>query len=221
MRITRIVTWTVTAGLVGLTPIAIAAPSQAAATYTTSVVAAPTETRIIYGDTLSVDVDVDSQTGSAPSGGTTTLLAQEAGSASFVPVATTEGAYAYFTDVKPQAGTTYKVAYSGATSFNGDVYQPSESATFTVQVARKITYPSSGFVLKGKVTPDYGKKKIVIKVSKKQNKGYKKFKTIKTTSAGKYKITLPRRGGTWYWSFVVKGDDKYLANGFVWKTFIG
>ena len=91
----------------------------------------------------------------------------------------------------------------------------------TVEVARKITYPSSGFVLKGNVTPDYGKKKIVIKVSKKQNKGYKSFKTIKTTSAGKYKITLPRRGGTWYWSFVVKGDDRFLANGFVWKTFVG
>ena len=92
--------------------------------------------------------------------------------------------------------------------------------TFYVEVARKITYPKNGFVIKGKVTPNYGKKKIVIKVSKKQNKGYKKFKTIKTTSAGKYKITLPRRGGTWYWSFVVKGDSKYLANGFVWKTFV-
>ena len=121
--------------------------------------------------------------------------------------------------------TTYKVVFGGYTdpvqTQYSDNYAPSESATFTVQVARKITYPSSGFVLKGKVTPDYGKKKIVIKVSKKQNKGYKKFKTIKTTSAGKYKITLPRRGGTWYWSFVVKGDDKYLANGFVWKTFVG
>jgi hypothetical protein len=87
-------------------------------------------------------------------------------------------------------------------------------------VARKITYPSSGFVLKGKVTPNYGKKKIVIKVSKRKNKGFKSFKTIKTTSAGKYKVTLPRRGGTWYWSFTVKGDSKYLANGFLWRTWV-
>ncbi len=86
--------------------------------------------------------------------------------------------------VKPTKNTTYKVVFGGYTdpvqTQYSDNYAPSESATFTVQVARKITYPSSGFVLKGKVTPDYGKKKIVIKVSKKQNKGYKKFKTIKT-----------------------------------------
>ncbi|RYC09636.1 hypothetical protein [Nocardioides zhouii] len=221
MRITRLVAGSVTAGLIGLTPIAIAAPTQAAVTYTTSAVAAPSETRVVYGDALTVDVDIDSSQGFAPPGGTTTLLAQEVGSTTFVPVATSDGAYAYFTDVKPAAGTTYKASYSGFTASNGDIYQPTESATFTVEVARKITYPSSGFVIKGKVTPDYAKKKIVIKVSRKQNKGYKSFKTIKTTSAGKYKITLPRRGGTWYWSFVIKGDDKYLANGFVWKTFVG
>ena len=221
MRITRLVAGSVTAGLLGLTPIAIATPSQAATTYTTSVVASPTETQVVYGETLSVDVDVDSSEGFAPSGGTTTLLAQQAGSTQWVPVATTSGSSAYFTNVKPQALTTYKVAYSGLTATDGDVYQPSESAPFTVEVARKITYPLSGFVIKGKVTPNYGKKKIVIKVSRKQNKGYKSYKTIKTTSAGKYKVTLPRRGGTWYWSFVVKGDAKYLANGFVWKTFVG
>ena len=50
MRITRIVTWTVTAGLVGLTPIAIAAPSQAADNWTTTTTAAPDKTRIVYGD---------------------------------------------------------------------------------------------------------------------------------------------------------------------------
>ena len=221
MRITRFVAGSVTAGLLGLTPIAIAAPSQAAATYTTTAVATPDATQVVYGDGISVDVDIDSSQGFAPPGGTTTLVAQEVGSTSFVPVATSNGAYGYFTDVEPQAGTTYKAVYSGFTAANGDVYQPTESATFTVEVARKITYPQSGFVIKGKVTPKYAKKKIVIKVSKKQNKGYKSFKTIRTTSAGKYKITLPRRGGTWYWSFVVKGDAKYLANGFVWKTFVG
>jgi hypothetical protein len=225
MRITRIVAWTVTAGLVGLTPIVIAAPSQAASNWTTTTTAAPDETRIVYGDAVNIVVDVDGSDGLGPSSGTSTLYAMEAGSTAWVPVAT--GAYpgSDFYPVKPTRNTTYKVVFGGytepvQTEFS-DNYAPSESATFTVQVARKITYPSSGFVLKGKVTPDYGKKKIVIKVSKKQNKGYKKFKTIKTTSAGKYKITLPRRGGTWYWSFVVKGDDKYLANGFVWKTFIG
>ena len=227
MRITRLVAGSVTAGLIGLTPIAIAAPSHAADSWTTTTAAAPSETRVVYGDDLYIDVDLSSSDGYSPGGadGTVTLMAMEAGSTAWVPVATGENTYASFYDVKPTATTTYKVVYSGYTDTDqgtsGDNYAASESASFTVQVARKITYPSSGFVIKGKVTPDYAKKKIVIKVSKKQNKGYKSFKTIKTDARGKYKITLPRRGGTWYWSFVVKGDDRYLANGFVWKTFVG
>lgn len=227
MRITRLVAYTVTAGLAGITPIAIAAPSQAADSWTTQTVATPSETKLVYGDDLYVSVDLSSSDGYSPSSadGTVTLMGMEAGSTTWVPVATAENTYASFYDVKPTATTTYKVVYSGFTDPDqgqfGDNYAPSESPTFTVQVARKITYPNSGFVIKGKVTPDYAKKKIVIKVSRKQNKGYKSFKTIKTTSTGKYKVTLPRRGGTWYWSFVVKGDTKYLANGFVWKTFVG
>ncbi len=54
-------------------------------------------------------------------------------------------------------------------------------------------------MLKGKVKPEYGKKKIVIKVSQSQKTGYNKFKTIKTDRRGKYRVTLPRRSGTWYW----------------------
>ena len=61
-------------------------------------------------------------------------------------------------------------------------YAPSESDPFTVQVARRITYPVSGFVIKGKVKPNYGKKKIIIKVSKEQNSGYKSFKKIRTNA---------------------------------------
>ena len=222
MRITRLVAGTVTAGLLGLTPIAIAAPSQASDNLTTTTVATPSATKLVYGDDFYVSVDVDGSDGYSASYGTSTLYAMEAGSTTWVPVATGDYASSSYYDIKPQATTTYKVVYSGytATSTYQDNYAASESAPFTVGVARKITYPSSGFVLKGKVTPNYGKKKIVIKVSRKKNKGFKSFKTIKTTSAGKYKVTLPRRGGTWYWSVTVKGDSKYLANGFLWRTWV-
>jgi hypothetical protein len=224
MRITRLVAGTVTAGLLGLTPIAVAAPSQAADSWTTTTTATPSATTLEYGKDLYVSVDISSSDGYSPGSadGTSVLYAMEAGSTTFVPVATAESTYASFYDVKPAMTTTYKVVYSGYTDTDqgtyGDNYAASESAPFTVSVARKITYPSSGFVLKGKVTPKYAKKKIVIKASRKQKSGYKAFKTIKTTSAGKYRITLPRRGGTWYWSFTVKGDSKFLATGFVWKT---
>lgn len=222
MRITRLVAGTVTAGLLGLTPIAIAAPSQAADNWTTTTIATPDKTRVTYGEEIYITVDVDGSDGLGPSSGTSTLYAMEAGSTAWVPVST--GAYpgSDFYPVKPTKNTTYKVVFGGYTdpvqTAYSDNYAASESAPFTVGVARKITYPGSGFVIRGKVTPDYAKKKIVIKASRKQNKGYKAFKTIRTTSAGKYRITLPHRGGTWYWSFTVKGDSRYLANGFVWKT---
>jgi hypothetical protein len=224
MHLTRLVAGTVTAGLLGLTPIAIASPSQAADTWTTTTVATPSETKLVYGDDLYVSVDISSSDGYSPGGtdGTSVLYALEAGSSAWVPVATADSTYSSFYDVKPAMTTTYKVVYSGYTDpdqgTTGDNYLASESPTFTVSVARKITYPQSGFVIKGKVTPNYAHKKIVIKASRKRNRGFKAFKTIKTTSTGKYKVTLPKRGGTWYWSFAVKADSRFLANGFVWRT---
>ena len=227
MRITRLVAYTVTAGLAGFTPIAIAAPSQASDNLTTTIILEVSygEPRLTYGEELSLTSEIDSSDGLSPynDSDTATLWAMPAGSTTWTAIETQPASgYISWTDFKPDQNTSYKATYSGGTAANtyADNYAPSESAALGVQVARKITYPSSGFVIKGKVTPSYGKKKIVIKVSKKQNKGYKSYKTIRTTSAGKYRITLPRRGGTWYWSFVVKGDSKYLANGFVWKTFV-
>jgi hypothetical protein len=226
MRTTRLIAGTVTAGLLGLTPIAIAAPSQAADSWTTSIVATPSAAELEYGDDFYISVDLSSSDGYSPGSadGTVTLLAQEAGSSAWVPVATAENTYASFYDVKPNMNTAYKVAYSGFTDpdqgTSGDNYSPSESAPFTVGVARKLSAPKSGFVIKGKLSPDGGKKKIVISVSKKQTKGFKKFKTIKTNKKGKYKVTLPKRKGTWYWNFAVKGDSKYLGTGFGWRTWV-
>ncbi len=231
MRITRLVACTAIAGFAGLTPVAIAAPSQAADTYKTFTVASPSDTSVVprwdaqagafTDDTLSIDVDLDSDTGFAPTGGTATLMARKGGSTEWVALAESTTSSPDFSAVDPTVTTTYMVAYDGFTAPDGDVYAPSESDPFTVRVARRITYPVAGFVIKGKVKPNYREKKIVIKVSKQQNSGYKFFRTITTSSRGRYTITLPRRGGTRYWSFAVKGDARYLANGFVWKTFVG
>ena len=222
MRTTRLIAGTVSAGLLGLTPIAIAAPSQAADTWSTTTTATPSTDKVEYGDDFYVTVDVPSSDGSSAFRGTSTLYVMEAGSSAGAPVATNTSAGGDFFDVKPQMNSSYKVVYSGYTAATQyeDTYTPSESAPFTIGVARKITAPSSGFVIKGKVTPKYAKKKIVIKVSKKEKKGYKKWKTIKTNKKGKYKVRLPRRGGTWYWTFTTKGDSKYLANGFGWRTWV-
>ena len=228
MRITRLVAGSVTAGLLGLTPIAIAAPSQASDNLTTSIILELSygEPRVTFGEEVSLTSEIDASDGLSPynDNDTATLWAMPAGATTWTAIETQPASgFISWTDFKPQANTAYKATYSGATAATttADNYAASESLPLGIEVARKITYPASGFVIKGKVTPDYAKKKVVIKVSKKQNKGYKSFKTIKTNAKGKYKITLPRRGGTWYWSFVVKGDSRYLANGFVWKTFVG
>jgi hypothetical protein len=222
MRTTRLIAGTVSAGLLGLAPIAIAAPSQAADNLTTATTASSDKTTIQYGDDVYISVDVQGSDGLSATDGASTLYAMEAGSSAWVPVSTGTYPGSDFYPVKPRMTTTYKVVYGGytATTAYEDTYQPSESPTFTIGVARKITAPSSGFVLKGKVTPDYAKKKIVIKVSKKKNKGYKTWKTIKTDKRGKYLVRLPRRGGTWYWTFTTKADAKYLATGFGWRTWV-
>ena len=225
MRITRLVAGAVTAGLLGLPPIAVAAPSQATDNLTTTIILEPgyEGTRITFGDEVSFTSEIDSSDGLSPYNetDTVTLWAMPAGTTTWTAVETQPASgYISWTSFRPQQNTAYKATYSGgtATTAYGDNYAASESAPFTLGVARKITYPDSGLVVKGKVTPKYGKKKIVIKASRKQKSGYKAFKTIKTTSTGKYKIALPHRGGTWYWSFAVKGDTKYLPTGFVWRT---
>lgn len=199
-----------------------ASPTSAADTWTTTVVALPSATAIDFGQAIEIEADVDSQSGSAPTDGTSTLLARPATSTTWRAVATSSSPMTGFSEVKPRMTTDYKVVYNGyeADSAQENSYEPSESSTFTIEVARTISYPDGGFELKGRVKPRYGKKKLVVRVSKEQNAGYVKFTTIKTDRRGRYMITLPRRKGTWYWSVSVRGDERYLPTSFRWKTWV-
>lgn len=222
MRFSRLAAGTVSAGLLGLTPSAIASPGHAAGTWTTTTVAAPDVTELVIGDELVVTVDVDASNGLVPDG-TSTLLALEAGASAWAPVATNTSSGGDFFDVRPTTNTTYKVAYAGWTdpdTVNGDSYTASESAPFTVGVARRITLPESGFVLRGKVTPDYARKKITIRASRRIDRGYRAFTTTRTDRRGKYEVTLPKRRGRWYWLVSTRSDSTYLANSYVWETLI-
>lgn len=220
MRTTRLAAHTFTAALLGTASIAVASPGHAVDTWTTTTSAEPSDLAVTYGEKISFDVDVDSSSGFSPSDGTTTLLALPAGARAWVPVATSTSPGAGFYDVRPTSNTTYKVAYSGsdATTPTGDTYEPSESLTFDVTVARKITHPTSGFVLKGKVSPDYAKKKVSIRVSTSRTSGFKKFRKITTDKAGKYRIALPKRDGTWYWRLSVPGDATFAGGSYIWQT---
>lgn len=200
----------------------VTTPSSAADTWTTTTVATPSETVVQFGETFDVDVDLDSSSGTPPTQGTSTLLALRAGAGAWTPVATNDSPGDDFADVEPTLNTIYKVVYSGHTSSAAgqDSYGSSESAEFQINVSRKITYPKDGFVLKGRVTPDYTRRPVSIRVSKSRDSGFKKYRTIKTNARGRYKITLPRRDGDWYWRVAVRGDARFIATSYTWQTSI-
>lgn len=223
MRITRLVAGTVTAGLLGLTPIAVAAPSQATDNLTTTTTATPSETALAYGDEINVTIEVVGSDGSSVIKGTSTLYAMEAGSTTWVPVATGTYPGSDIYPVKPQMNTVYKVVYSGyaATTTYEDNYAASESATFTVGVARNVTIgkAKAKLTIKGKVKPDYKRQKVKIQIKK--GKSYKKYKTIKTNRKSQFQVRLPapRRGNKLYFKITVPGSSKFLSYSEVWYTY--
>jgi hypothetical protein len=110
----------------------------------------------------------------------------------------------------------YKVVFAGApaTSATTDTILAGESVPMVAPVTRKVVFSNpKGTLIKGKVTPNYGKKKI--KVEKKVGKKWRKFNTYKTTSAGKYRFTLPapRRGKTQF-RISVPGNSQFTT----WQT---
>ncbi len=222
MLSTRSFAGTLAVALLGVVTVGGAMPAAASDTWTTTTVASPEATVVDYGDTIDVEVDVDSQSGYSPTDGTSTLYARESTSTVWQAVATTASPSLGFVDVRPRIRTSYKVVYNGhtASSSQEDSYESSESAVFTVEVARTISHPEDGFDVRGKVRPDYGERKIIVKISSRKHSGYTRVKAIRTDERGRYRIVLPRRVGTWYWLFVVKSDADYLGTKLIWKTWV-
>ncbi len=210
------------AGLLGIATVIGPAPAGSARdTWTTTTDAVPDSTVVEFGEVIDIAVDVDSQGSDAPGAGTTTLYAREGASTTWRRVATST-ASADFLDVRPRIRTAYKVVYGGHApeSPQQDTYERSESDPFTVEVSRTITRPKGGFTLKGRVRPRFARRTIIVKVSSEQDTGYRRFTTIRTDRRGRYRITLPRRTGTWYWSLVVRADANYLGTGYKWETWV-
>lgn len=211
MRITRLVAGTLTAALIGVTPIALTAPAQATENLTTTTTAVPNADLLVYGDEIYINSDVTDSKGAPTYDGTSTLFAMESGSSTWVAVATAEASYGFY-DVKPKRNTTYKIVYSGyaATSSFENNLAPSESAPFEVAVQRKVTPKIKGLTVFGKVKPDYKRKKVIIK--RKAGKRFVKFKTLRTNKKGVFSFRAPGRTG-FKFSVTIPADKHYVG----WK----
>lgn len=213
MRITRILAGALSAALIGLVPVTLAAPAQAADNATVTTIGA-SRTLIEYkGDYKPyLEASVKTTGGSSVYYGTVDLQASEAGAAWKTIRSVTASGYISFSDVVPQKNTKYRAVYKGGSS-SYDTYQASSSGDLAIKVARKIRLRGNDrtFVVKGKVTPKYAKKKVVIKVSKKEKRGFKKFKVVKTNRKGVLRVKLPKRRGTFYYRFITKGDKAYVS----------
>lgn len=221
MTAPRAAAW-LTAGVVALVPLGQSTPTAADAPTITSTSAVPDETLVDFGETVDISVDVTSDEDTDVTAGSSTLYARPAGATRWRAVETSSSASADFFAVRPRRTTSYKVVYRGypAASSAGDSFAPSTSAVFVVQVARTITYPGGGFEIVGQVRPNYAGRPIVVKVSSVEHGAFESYARIRTDEAGRYSISLPRRSGEWFWSFVVKGDERYAGTRFKWRTWV-
>jgi len=203
----------------------IGAPAQAVTeNRTTSVSIEVSYTKVEYGRTIWVTPTVTDNAGKKVYDGAVTLQSKVKGGA-WKTVATNDRASASFWDLKPAEHTAYRALYAGYAaqySFENN-YTPSTSAETTVKVARTITskkVKGKNFTVKGKVSPDFKKKKLVIKVAKKEKGKYKKYKVVRTNAKGVYKVSFPRVKGTRYWKIIVPADSRRSKTYTGWRTWV-
>ena len=209
MRFTRIIAGTITAGLVGLVPVAVSSPANAATPYTTVVAITASTPGVAYGDDITIDGAVTDNTGGSASFGTATLQVYSTKNPVWTTVQTddTAGSFIFF-DVKPESNAQYKVVYSGFTAANGDTYSASESAPVAVAVQRTDSLKTKGLSVIGKIKPDFAKKKVVIK--RKQGKKYVSWKKIKTDNKGVFRFKAPNKRG-FKFSVTIPSDTHYVG----------
>ena len=226
MRFSRLAAGTLSAALLGLTPIAVSAPAHAdGQTYTPVITAtlnvtdSPFDPPYMYGGGFYVSGTITDPSGiEGPSGGQAFLQVLTASNPTWTTIAVDESpSYLFFdADLHFTENAQYKVVFTGSTALGtwDDSYLAGESVPLAAPTTRKVVFSNpKGTLIKGKVTPNYGKKKI--KVAKKVGNKWKKYKTFKTDNAGRYKFTLPapRRGKT-QWRITVPGDSQFIK----WET---
>jgi hypothetical protein len=226
MRFTRLIAGLTTAGLLGLAPVALSAPASAdGQTYTPVITAeinemgSPYEPPYKYGQEFYVSGKITDASGiEGPSGGQALLQIMTPSNPVWTTIATDDSPSYLFFDAgfRFSSNAQLKVVFTGSTALGSwdDSYVAGESAIMSAPVTRNVVLKNPrGTLIKGKVTPDYNRKPITVK--KLVGKKWKKYKTFKTSRAGKYGFKLPApRRGKWKWMITVKGDANFVA----WST---
>ena len=213
MRFTRIIAGTITAGLIGLVPVAISSPASATENLTTTTTLEQNygESVITYGEETSLVAAVLASNGSSAPYGTVTLYQYTPQNPVWTPVETiASGGYAPFTNVKPLTNASYKAVFSGstATATFQDNYAPSESVPVAIGVKRKAVFKTPGLFLVGKTKPDFGKKKVILK--RKKGKKYVAWKKVRTNGKGQFRVKAPNQRG-FKFSVTIPSDSKFTG----------
>jgi len=204
MRMKRLLTGVLSAALLGATPIALAAAPAEAATVNTWIEGSINYSKAEYGKTVYLSGGVKSSTGYPA--GNVVIQRKLAGQSSFTTVQTDTSAGYFSYAFRAQKNTEFRILYSGGTS-GSDTYTPSSAST-SLKVYRKLQVKTSytSLTVKGKVTPDFKKKKFTVQVKKGK---WKTWKKVKTNKKGKYAVKLVgSRKGIKY-RFVVPGSKGF------------
>ena len=211
MRLNRLVAGVVTAGLAVAGPVLVSAPAHAATVTTTTTISAM-DTAYDYGDKIYISGKVTDPSGQSvyTSGSSATLQVSTPATPAWTTIATESGSGSfYFDSFKATSNAQYKVVYSGGTSGSGsaaNTYTASESAPFSVTVARTVSVKEKGLKIVGKIKPDYAKKKVkILQVLDKKGKKTKKFATLKTSKKSTFSFKAPGRRGFRFIA-VIPGD---------------
>lgn len=218
MRIRRLLAAVTTAALAGPALAVVATTAPASAATATHIVGSDGGAWIkassyrsqpgvpVYGDTLSLSINVVTDTGDQVFDGSLTVQRQLAGQSSWTTVATSTSAYIY-ESVKAAGNATYRVVYSGS----GD-YAPSSDAV-AAKIQRKIEYKNVGtrkVMLAVKVSPKF---RGAVAIFKQQGKKWKKFKTVRTNSKGRFTTPLPApRKGKYFWKMEIRSSKTFAKS---------
>lgn len=119
--------------------------------------------------------------------------------------------------VDAQGPATYRLFFDGSSDPTyASAYSPERKVKIMRDLNSKYSQKGNKLIFKGKVTPKWSKKKVILERSNSKDGKYKKVKTGKTNKKGKWSFRLgaPRKGEWWYRAYVPakKGYAKSLSH---------